>query len=317
MAANGNYRQINESLYVINSPFEFGEGIFVSSYLLACDQGAILIDGGIRETVPQVLEALDMIGVEPNSLQLILITHAHGDHVGVAHYFQSRYGTKIAAPRPGARLIRDHELMFRDFMQAYPSQFPVTAASRKMWFKLPGKPVEPDILLDPGALEFDCEPYQVEVHSTPGHSYDHVSLFDHTNGWLFTGDCICGTGPFSEPPGYRNVAQYQATLDFLSGVPFRALYSGHFEPMDRKAGTGLIQASLETVGAIDEIVIKTLKDESDPIALAQVGDSLAEGLGKDYMIQALFTAEAHLDRLIEAGRVNKYGSEGALYDLVA
>ncbi len=57
----------------------------------------ILIDAGI--SAKRIAEALQEIGVEPESIEAMLITHDHSDHIQGAAVFSRKYGTDIYATK--------------------------------------------------------------------------------------------------------------------------------------------------------------------------------------------------------------------------
>jgi glyoxylase-like metal-dependent hydrolase (beta-lactamase superfamily II) len=53
----------------------------LASYLIKTRAGAILIDGTMAENVPGILRNIAAAGVRPKDVRLLLVTHAHFDHV--------------------------------------------------------------------------------------------------------------------------------------------------------------------------------------------------------------------------------------------
>lgn len=54
----------------------------ISCFLLKADGETILLDAGLGAPFSQTLPKLQELGVNPDSLKLIYITHMHGDHIG-------------------------------------------------------------------------------------------------------------------------------------------------------------------------------------------------------------------------------------------
>lgn len=72
-----------------------GSGSAGNAALLQCGESRVLLDVGLscRETARR----LGTIGVAPESITAIAITHAHGDHTRGAARFSSRYGAPVHA----------------------------------------------------------------------------------------------------------------------------------------------------------------------------------------------------------------------------
>lgn len=54
----------------------------LSVYLIDTPKGAILIEGGLPESVPQIEASIATLGFKLKDVKLLLATHAHFDHVG-------------------------------------------------------------------------------------------------------------------------------------------------------------------------------------------------------------------------------------------
>ena len=67
----------------------------LSALLVKTGDGAVLIDGGMPQAAPMLLEHLQSLGVAPADVRLILHSHAHADHAGPLAALRS--ATRIGA----------------------------------------------------------------------------------------------------------------------------------------------------------------------------------------------------------------------------
>lgn len=75
-----------------------------NALLLRCGSEALLIDCGLTQ---RALERhLARMGLAPTSLQAIVITHEHGDHIGCAGPFARRYRVPVVVNRLTAAAVR-------------------------------------------------------------------------------------------------------------------------------------------------------------------------------------------------------------------
>jgi metallo-beta-lactamase class B len=67
-----------------------------SSWALRTSAGLILIDTNFAwATQPEIIEGLTKLGLSPNDLKYVIISHAHGDHDQGAAELQSKFGAKV------------------------------------------------------------------------------------------------------------------------------------------------------------------------------------------------------------------------------
>ena len=67
---------------------------------------AIAVDTGMKSTAEDMELDLQNVGVPPESLKAIVVSHGHHDHAGGARFFQKKYGTKIIAGRADLHMMQ-------------------------------------------------------------------------------------------------------------------------------------------------------------------------------------------------------------------
>ena len=124
----------------------------IASYLIATNDGLIIIDGGFEETAPMILANIEKLGFEPKRVKLLLSTHAHYDHAGGFAALQRATGAPLVASRGDAAALARGGLDDPQFGNAYP--FP---------------PIEPARIFDDGYV-VALGGSKLIAHITPGHT---------------------------------------------------------------------------------------------------------------------------------------------------
>ena len=72
-----------------------------SSWALTTSDGIILIDTIFPYNSEElIVGGLQKLGLDPRSIKYVLISHAHGDHIGGAEMLQARYGARVVMGAP-------------------------------------------------------------------------------------------------------------------------------------------------------------------------------------------------------------------------
>ncbi|HUA87964.1 MAG TPA: subclass B3 metallo-beta-lactamase [Steroidobacteraceae bacterium] len=77
----------------------------LSVILIRGQQGSILIDGALPQSVPLILEHLARLGVRAASVRVILNSHTHFDHAGGIAALQRATGAEVRASAASARAL--------------------------------------------------------------------------------------------------------------------------------------------------------------------------------------------------------------------
>ena len=179
-----------------------------------------------------------------------------------------------------------------------PAAIPLRAATGARIVAPHGVLDETDQIVDDGdAVD------ELKVIATPGHTAEHVCYLT-SDGDLFTGDTILGTGTTAIFPPDGHMGDYLRSLRKLRALNPRRIYPGHGPTRD------------DAVALIDEYIAHRLERER------QVLDALSRGTKDIPELRALIYPDlderlhraaevqlsAHLIKLQEEGRVATSGS---------
>lgn len=88
---------------------------WVAAYLIDTGDGLILIDTAMHETAYLMLENIRKIGYDLKDIKLILLSHAHCDHIGAARTMKELTGAKVyLGERDWFFLTERKDLIFND-----------------------------------------------------------------------------------------------------------------------------------------------------------------------------------------------------------
>ncbi|MGC9342874.1 MAG: MBL fold metallo-hydrolase [Bacteroidales bacterium] len=203
----------------------------VNSCYLVRGKSSILIDAGNPGKARLFKRKIEKLGVRPEDIKLIILTHSHFDHAGSAQEIKELTGAKIVMHLVERELSRNGEMIIPKGVNTWgkitqPIFFP-------LFRRIPFPDFEPDILLD--QPEFSLVPYGIEgsILHTPGHTPGSLSVL------LDSGDALVGCMahdglPFRLRPGLpiyaKDIKQLKESWEILQEKGAKMIYPGHGNP---------------------------------------------------------------------------------------
>ncbi len=180
-----------------------GRGLYwTTAYLV----DGLLVDSGCAHRAPELIQAM-----ADKALTRIVNTHSHEDHIGANGPLQrGKEGLEIFAHPLALPLLADPRrsqplLLYRRVLWGWPEpSF--------------GQPLEENVVIE-------TEHYTFQVIYTPGHSPDHICLYEPQQGWLFSGDLFVGGRDRALRAGY-DIWGIIASLKKIADLPARWLFPG-------------------------------------------------------------------------------------------
>jgi glyoxylase-like metal-dependent hydrolase (beta-lactamase superfamily II) len=238
-----------------------GERELNAVYLVAASEPA-LIEAGPQADHDRIVAALDHLGMRPDDLAHIVVTHIHMDHAGGAGSLLERYPRAIVwVHEIGARHLVDPERLVastartygEDRMRAlYGSMVPVASGR----LRAVG-----------GGDRIDLGDRALTTVHTPGHASHHVALHDDRSGAMWTGEAIGSYLPWATcfrpalPPPEVDIERALGSIAAMHARRPTALLTSHYGPVPH-ADEAFEHAAVR-IRSWTDAVERALRDDPD------------------------------------------------------
>jgi len=155
-----------------------------AGYLLEGD-APVLVETGSQSSVPALLAALTTLGVGPEDLAGVAVTHIHLDHAGgVGNVARAFPRATVYVHEKGARHLADPTRLIDSAARVYG---PLLDSLYGRLEPTPAHRVH--VLADGEEVHVGADRVLTTVDS-PGHAKHHLALHDSASGVLFAGDAV-------------------------------------------------------------------------------------------------------------------------------
>ncbi len=204
----------------------------VANTFIVKGQGTVLIDCGVPKKANAFSKHLQAIGIRPQDIQLIIITHGHWDHIGSAADIKQISGAKI--------LMHQEDCKWLEALYESPPQgvnlwgkFLAKTMAALMSPFIHVRPAEVDIVLDKDSLSLDEYGIPGRIVCTPGHTSGSISLLLES-GEAIVGDMAMNKFPMRLSPGLpifaENMPQLIDSWKALLEEDIKSIYPSHGGP---------------------------------------------------------------------------------------
>lgn len=199
-----------------------------------------LVDAGLGhpKTREELHAGLTRLGVEPEDVGVVVVTHAHVDHVGMAGEFPA---AQVFAGAGDVHKLIDYPQHLREYMEVVrrlmavwgvPAETVEALAEAFRDFNLMGESIPGAKALSSGEVLEGLGP-PLRVLELPGHTEGLVGLYREKDGLLFSSDHLLSAitpnpGLFTdEDPPCSGLQSYIASLQGLRALDISRVLPGH------------------------------------------------------------------------------------------
>lgn len=203
-----------------------------AGYLLDAPRPA-LIECGPALTIDHVVRGLHAVGMDPEDLAYLVLTHIHLDHAGGAGDVAAAFpDATVVVSEVGARHLHDPSRLNRSARQVYGELHDTVYGDCT--------PIDAERIV--GVADGDVLDLgggrELELLYTPGHAKHHVGVHDSDTGAIFSGDSVgvklpgmTHIRPATPPADFHLDAALASLARYVEREPSR-VYLAHYGPVD-------------------------------------------------------------------------------------
>jgi glyoxylase-like metal-dependent hydrolase (beta-lactamase superfamily II) len=211
--------------------------IGVTNIYVLRDRGTVLIDpaGPARSPIAP-RKVMELLGAPPQ-LDLMVVTHAHFDHVGASVSLHQATGAPLAVHREDAEWLREGKVVWPKGVTTWGRVFRTLGGPLMMPFlRVPA--IAPDLLVGDEGLDLAAYGIEGQIVHTPGHSPGSLSVV-LPSGEAFVGDLAMNGPPMCLHPSFGVFAhepeRVSASWRRLLAMGVRTVYPAHGRPFPASA----------------------------------------------------------------------------------
>jgi glyoxylase-like metal-dependent hydrolase (beta-lactamase superfamily II) len=223
--------RVYEILTVAPNFYQLGTPSY-PAYLSMGDSGMI-IEGGTGATFPIIVDQIKELGIEPERIKYIALTHTHPDHVGAVPHLKKLWPhLKVVGSERAAKQLQKEEFT-KNFISVDQTitEILLVKGDIERWSDEPENAVfDVDMIVGEGE-KIDLGGGVVwTVCETPGHSPCHISFHNERDGILVIGDATGIYEPDKEffwPNYFQSLEEYCQSIRKLAALPARIGVRSH------------------------------------------------------------------------------------------
>jgi len=208
--------------------------ILAAIHMIVDDGRVAFVDTGSNDSLPNVLAALDKLGLGRDAVDYVILTHIHLDHAGGAGSLMREFPNARLVVHPrGSRHMAEPSRLVAGVTAVYGKEYVETVYGDIL-------PIAADRIVDAHeGLTVQLGGRELLMIDTPGHAKHHICIVDRKADAIFTGDMfglsyrefdVDGRQfilPTTSPTQF-DLAEMRASIDRLMSFNASAMYLTHY-----------------------------------------------------------------------------------------
>ncbi|MBS7625536.1 MBL fold metallo-hydrolase [Candidatus Bathyarchaeota archaeon] len=223
MESYGQMFEIQGNIFYLDT---YAHGMSGAIGVLICRSGggSVVFDSGMPNSKNNILKSIERLGVKPESVTHILLTHRHIDHAGGASFLLDEFPKASIGIHPFSASALSNPTKIYD-------------GGRELFgeYATPMKPIQTSKMRTLGDREeINVGQEAVQAIYTPGHTSDHIAYYIHSSKILYCGDVVGSFNalrgcvhPTCMYPSF-NYEKYKITIRQIRAMDLEGLVFPHF-----------------------------------------------------------------------------------------
>ncbi|WP_139488475.1 MBL fold metallo-hydrolase [Brevibacillus dissolubilis] len=199
------------------------------------EEDVTIVETSASPSIPHLVKGLEQLGIQPNEIKNIIVTHIHLDHAGgVGLLLQQCPDARVIVHPKGERHLANPERLIAGAKAVYGDDFDrlfdpiLPVPQERLVTKADGETLQ----IGPGRT--------LRFLDTPGHANHHFSIYDPISNGVFSGDTYgmqyhqaedCGLATFYLPstsPNQFNPEAMLKSMERMRALGIERIYFGHY-----------------------------------------------------------------------------------------
>lgn len=218
--------------------------ILAAIHMIAESGRVAFIDTGANDSLPNALAALERLGLGPESVDYVILTHIHLDHAGGAGAMMRAFPNARLVVHPrGSRHMAEPAKLVAGVCAVYGEEYVARVYGEIL-------PIAGERIIEAADGDvISLAGRELLCLDTPGHARHHICIVDRATGGIFSGDMfglsyrefdVQGRAfifPTTTPTQFDPEAM-RASIDRLLSYRPEAIYLTHYARVDDVAALG-------------------------------------------------------------------------------